>query len=146
MVFVIEDLDGGDIGPSRAPVVRAISVALVVAAAIGWAALQSPALRGPYATPDPLGGVTFTERASPNPAALHVQPVTVGLSPFACLQIQQVRTGYGFVGDHAVTLVRVFPTPPPDAQTFTVATSSGPVLMWRTCQPEVTLPVWRVAP
>jgi hypothetical protein len=52
-VFVIEDLDGGDIGPSRAPIVRAVSVVLMLATAIGWAVLQSPALRGPYATPDP---------------------------------------------------------------------------------------------
>jgi hypothetical protein len=145
---VIEDLDGGEGGASRASTVRAISVVVVIGAVIAWAALQSPALRGPYATPDPRAGLTRGASAPTlEPAAIQVRvPVTSGISPFACLQIQQVRTGYGFVGDHAVTLVRVFPTAPPDAQTFTVVTSSGPVLMWRTCQPEITSPMWRFAP
>jgi hypothetical protein len=142
---VIEDLDGGDVGPSRAPVVRAISAVLVLAAVVGWAALQRPALRGPYATPDPRGGVSFVERASPNPAVLQYRQPVTQFSPASCMQVQQLRTSYGSVGDHPVTLVRPFPVPPPDAQTVTVITSSGPLLMWRTCLPETTTPVWRFA-
>jgi hypothetical protein len=61
-IQVIEDLDGGDPGPGRAPVVRAISVALVFAALVGYAALSSPALRGPYATPDPLTALAAPAR------------------------------------------------------------------------------------
>jgi len=64
---VIEDLDGGDVGPSRAGVVRAISVVLAVGALLGWAALSSPALRGPYATPDPLTALTAPARYTPVP-------------------------------------------------------------------------------
>jgi hypothetical protein len=146
---VIEDLDGGDSGPSRASTVRAISVVLVVAAVIGWAALQSPALRGPYATPDPRAGLTLGASVprAPEPAAMQVRiPVTSGISPLACLQIQQTRTGYGFVGDHPVTLTRVFPTPPPGVETRTVVTVSGTTLMWLTCQPELSTPAWRFAP
>jgi hypothetical protein len=143
---VVEDLDGGDTGPSRALILRATSIVLVLATAIGWAALQSPALRGPYARPDPAGGVTFAERASTERSVLeNWQPVTVS-SPVSCTQIQQLRTGYGIVGDHAVTLVRPFPVPPPDVQTQTVITSSGPLLMWRTCHPETTTALWRFAP
>ncbi len=143
---MIEDLDGGDGGPSRTSTVRAISVVLALAAVIGWAALQSPALRGPYATPDPRLGLTLGTSLPSEPAAIHVVPVTTGISPFACFQIQQIRTGYGFVGDHPVTLTRVFPTPPPGVETRTVVTGSGTTLMWRTCQPELPTPAWRLAP
>ena len=143
---MIEDLDGAAAGPSRVAVVRVISVVVVLVAIIGWAALQSPALRGPYATPDPRGGVTFTKPALSSPSVLeNWQPVTVA-SPVSCMQIQQLRTSYGFVGDQPVTLVRPFPVPPPDVQTFTLITSSGPLLWWHTCQPETTTPLWPFDP
>jgi len=135
---VIEDLDGGDVGPSRAPFIRAISLALVVSAAIGWAALQQPALRGPYATPDPSGGVAFTERASSSPAPKlfviqYLQSGTAA-STFSCLvgQSQQSRTGYGFVGGRSVTLIREL-----DVNVW-AATSA--------CQPESAAPEWQFAP
>ncbi len=70
---MIHDLDGGDPGPSRAGAVRAISVVLAVGALLGWAALSSPALRGPYATPDPL-----TALAAPAAAARYTpEPITL---------------------------------------------------------------------
>jgi hypothetical protein len=134
---VIEDLDGGDIGPSRAPIVRAISVALVVAAAIGWAALQQPALRGPYATPDPSGGVVFSPRPSDatltfldGAAIQRAIPLPGAVAPDGCLRIQQIRPQQA---------------PPPGAVTITVVTSSGPVLAWNACSPPA-LPIWRLAP
>ena len=133
---MIEDLEGGDIGPSRAPFIRAISVALVVAAVVGWAALQQPALRGPYATPDPAGGVTFTERASPSPTpklyVLQFLQPGAATATFSCFvgQSQQSRTGYGFAGGHSVTLIREL-----DVNLW-AATSA--------CQPETT-PMWRFA-
>ena len=70
---MIEDLDGGDHGPSRAALVRGVSVALMFATLLGWAALSSPALRGPYATPDPLNAL-----AAPAAAARYTpEPITL---------------------------------------------------------------------
>jgi hypothetical protein len=77
---VIEDLDGGDHGPSRAALVRGVSVALAFAALLGWAALSSPALRGPYATPDPLTALAapaVTARYTPEPIKLINPAVSV---------------------------------------------------------------------
>ena len=128
---------------------RVVSVILVLAALIGWAMLQSPALRGPYATPDPSGGVTFSQRTPITPAPAVVQlavPVNSATSPFACMQIQQTRTGYGFVGDRPVTLTVVFPSPPPGVETFTVIWGNGPAIAWRTCLPESPTPTWRLTP
>jgi hypothetical protein len=151
---VIEDLDGGDSGPSRAPLVRGISVALMLGTVIGWVALQSPVLRGPYATPDPRGGVVFSPRPSAqapsmtilDAAALQLSiPITTTLSPDGCFRIQQVRTAVAFVGDHPVTLTRALNSPPPGAAPYTVVTFNGPALMWRTCAPDA-VPAWRFAP
>ena len=50
---MIEDLDGAEGGPSRRAHTRIVSVALVVATLVGWAAASSPILQGPFATPDP---------------------------------------------------------------------------------------------
>jgi len=83
---VIEDLDGGDAGPSRAGLVRAVSVVLAFSAVLGWAALSSPALRGPFATPDPaaLAAPAAAARYAPEPVSL-IDPaarvVQVGCAP-----------------------------------------------------------------
>ena len=133
---MIEDLDGGESGASRAPIVRAISVVLVLATAIGWAALQSPALRGPYATPDPRGGVVFSPRPPTmtflvTDAAIQVAiPIAGAVSPDGCLRIQQIRPQQ---------------TPPPGAVAIMVVTNAGPLLVWNACSPH-SVPVWRFAP
>ena len=141
---MIEDIDGLDTGPSRAPLVRAVSVVLVFAAIVGWAVVQSPELRGPYATADPRPNVAI-EPISVGPAAISVRPGLVSTIP-ACFAMQQVRTGYGFVAGHSVTLVRVVTTPPPEADTFTAVTPAGVTLMWDRCRPDTTHPDWDVAP
>ena len=147
---MIEDLDGAVTGPSRAPFVWVVSVVLVLAVIIGWAALQSPALRGPYATPDPRRAV-LSPRPDPavaiavDPAALRLTPASA-VSSFGCFQIQQIRTATAFVGDHPVTIERALTSPPPGVETSTVITVSGPRLMWSTCLPDSRLPSWRLAP
>ena len=77
---MIEDLDGGDHGPSRTALVRGVSVALAFATLLGWAALSSPALRGPYATPDPLNALAApvaAARYTPEPTTLMNPAVSV---------------------------------------------------------------------
>ena len=64
---MIEDLDGGDHGPSRGGRVRGISVALSFGALLGWAAISTSALHGPHATPDPLTALAAPARYTPAP-------------------------------------------------------------------------------
>ena len=106
MDLVIEDLDEGA-GASRGPMlVRVISVALVVVAVIGWAALQLPALRGPYATPDPSGGVNFKARFTPAPFA-SVEPAAVAApGGLGCVVPGSVSISYVFVGGQLVTVTK----------------------------------------
>ena len=76
---MIEDLDGGDRSPRRGRAVTAISVALALGALAAYAAISSTVFRGPYATPDPRGGIdlnavgrmryTPTSLSSADPAA-----------------------------------------------------------------------------
>ena len=134
---MIEDLDGGDAGPSRAPFIRAISVGLLVATAIGWATLQQPSLRGPYATPDPRGGVVFSPRPSSTTISFldpdviqRAIPIAGAVSPDGCLRIQQIRPQQN---------------PPRDAVAIMVVTNAGPTVVWNVCAAPA-LPVWHLAP
>jgi hypothetical protein len=108
---VIRDLDGGDPSPSRAGVMRAISVVLAFGAIIGWAALSSPVLlRGPYATPDPAGGVSFAKLDRPRftPAPFVSVEPAAALAPggVGCIAPGAVSTTQVFVGGQLVTVSR----------------------------------------
>jgi hypothetical protein len=105
---VIEDLDHGDPGPSRAGAVRAISVVLALGALIGYAALTSPTLRGPYATPDPGAGVSFTKldvpRYTPEPLTLINSPVSAIWIACAPRGFVYTTTGSVFVNGQPVSV------------------------------------------
>jgi hypothetical protein len=64
---VIEDLDGPDRAPDRRRHVLVISVLLLLGVVAGYAAVSSPELRGPYATPRPLPSVVNAPRSTPAP-------------------------------------------------------------------------------
>jgi len=146
---VIEDLDGGDPGPGRAAFVRAISVGLAFASLLGYAALSSTALRGPYATPDPARAAAAIARHTPEPAAGILGDFAISVTPATamdCYQVQRVYTTNVFAAGHPVTIVRVVGSPPPGVETIPVVTLTGPSLMWRTCAPDAPTPIWWIAP
>jgi hypothetical protein len=112
IVVVIQDLDGGDPGPSRVGLVRTISVALAFGAIIGWAALSSPVLlRGPYATPDPAANAAAlladaAPRYTPMPF-VSIEPASVFGGPGAgCVVPGGLTTTYVFVNGALVTVVK----------------------------------------
>ena len=112
---MIEDIDGGDIGPSRAPIVRAISVVLAFSAIIGWAAVSSTAFRGPFATPHPSANAAAVlanaaPRYTPMPF-VSIEPAAIAGGPGAgCVIPGGLTTTYVFVNGGPVTIVRPAPT------------------------------------
>jgi hypothetical protein len=132
---VIEDFDGPDPTPNHRRHMLVASLLLIASVIVGYAAVSSPELRGPFATPHPSSRPVVNERASAslNPVVLYVRPMTAA-SLASCMigQNQQSRTGYGFVGGRSVTLVREL--------NVNVWLSGG------SCQPEVMSPAWPFAP
>jgi len=112
---VIEDLDGGDVGPTRAPIVRAISVALAFGALIGWAAVSSTVFRGPFATPHPSANAAAVladaaPRHTPMPV-VSIEPASVsGGIGAGCVIPGGLTTTYVFVNGALVTVTKPAPT------------------------------------
>jgi hypothetical protein len=104
----IIDLDGGDAAPSRRTSMLIVSVVLVGAAVLGYAAVSSPALRGPYATPYPTA-VVVPARYTPAPF-VSIQPGSVSApgGP-GCVGPGSVSTTQVFVGGQLVTVTRPQP-------------------------------------
>lgn len=75
---MIKDLDGPDPAPNRRGHVLVISLLLLVGVVAGYAAVSSPELRGPYATPRP--SVVNAPRITPAPVA-SLEPAAISV-PF----------------------------------------------------------------
>jgi hypothetical protein len=99
------DLDGGDSAPSRAGLVRGISIALVVGTVLGWAAISSTALRGPFATPHPSVALAPIARFTPAPFATVVAGAVGAQVPGGCM-MSGIYTATVFVGGQTVTISR----------------------------------------
>ena len=112
---MIEDLDGGDVGPKRAPIVRALSVVLALSALIGWAAVSSIVFRGPFATPHPSANAAAVladaaPRYTPMPF-VSIQPASVAGGPGSgCVIPGGLTTTYVFVNGALVTVTKPAPT------------------------------------
>ncbi|OLC55369.1 MAG: hypothetical protein AUH85_09460 [Chloroflexi bacterium 13_1_40CM_4_68_4] len=112
---MIHDLDDGDLSPSRAEFVRAISVVLAFSALIGWAAVSSTVFRGPFATPHPSANAVAVladahPRYTPTPF-VSIEPASVAGGPGAgCVIPGGLTTTYVFVNGGPVTVVRPAPT------------------------------------
>ena len=102
---MIEDLDGGAGGPRHVAVIRVVSVILVLGALIGWAALQSPALRGPY-TPDPRAGASLKVRFTPAPFVSAEPAAALAPGGLGCVVPGSVSVSYVFVGGQLVTVTK----------------------------------------
>lgn len=103
---MIEDLDGGARGPSRRGHVLVLSVLLAVGCVIGWAAANSTAFQGPFATPAPSAPAL---RYTPVPAPARIDPA-VGPFPFVysngCFTAGTTTSQVVFVGGQIVTVTR----------------------------------------
>jgi hypothetical protein len=129
----IIDLDGGDAAPSRRTSMLIVSVVLVGAAVLGYAAVSSPALRGPYATPYPTA-VVVPVRFTPAPF-VSIQPASVGApGGLGCVVPGSVSTTQVFVGGQLVTVTRPQP----------LSVSAVCQVFYRDLQ-RVTLPLDRIA-
>jgi len=107
---MIEDLDGAEGGPSRRAHTRIVSVALVVATLVGWAAASSPILQGPFATPDPnpLAVAVLTPK---EPTV--VEHLTVSRSDaIFCSPITQVAMPQSFDASRPLSPERTAPSVP----------------------------------
>jgi len=138
---VIEDLDGGDVGPRRALIVRAISVVLAFSAIIGWAAVSSTAFRGPFATPHPSANAAAVlanaaPRYTPMPF-VSIEPASVAGGPGAgCVVPGGLTTTYVFVNGAPVTVVRPAPT----------SASTSCAMLYLSSQRTLGVPLDRVLP
>ena len=97
---MIEDFDGPDPAPSRRGYVFVISVLLLAGVVAGYAAVSSPDLRGPYATPRP--SVVNAPRFTPAPVA-SLEPAAISV-PFVprCVAPDSVRVMTVVVGTLSV--------------------------------------------
>jgi len=108
---VINDLEGGDPGPSRAGFVRAASIVLAFSALIGWAAVSSTVFRGPFATPHPAANAAALladagPRHTPMPF-VRIEPASVsGPGGLGCVVPGSITTSYVFVGGQLVTVMK----------------------------------------
>jgi hypothetical protein len=104
----IIDLDGGDGAPSHRTSMLVVSIVLVGAAVLGYAAVSSPALRGPFATPYPTA-VVIAARYTPAPF-VSIQPASIGApGGLGCVGPGSVSTSQVFVGGQLVTVTRPQP-------------------------------------
>ena len=81
---MIQDFDGPDPAPNRRGRVLVISVLLLVGVVAGYAAVSSPELRGPFATPRPLPSVVHAPVFTPALAG-SIEPASIQRSSVACV-------------------------------------------------------------
>jgi hypothetical protein len=113
---VIQDFDGPEPAPSRRGHTLVISFLLLLGVVAGYAAVSSPELRGPYATPRPLPSVVSAPRFTPAPAG-SVEPAsltTLGFS-FVCVVPGSAQLTWIFVNGQNVTVTS------PTGQNMTVS-------------------------
>lgn len=138
---MIEDFDGPDPAPSRRGHRLAILALLLIGVVAGYAAVSSPELRGPYATPRP--SVVNAPLLVPAQAA-RTEPLsnTTFGSSVACLMPDSAPPTWIFVGGPAVTVTS------PSGQNVTVSVRSSasttcPALIWG--QPPNWIPYERIS-
>ena len=103
---MIEDLEEGAAAPSRRAHVVVAFFLLVVVCVVGWAAVSSQVFRGPYATPDPSGGVTFSVRFTPAPFTVPQPAAVSGPGGLGCVVPGGTSVSYIFVNGELVTVTR----------------------------------------
>jgi hypothetical protein len=136
---VIEDFDGPEPAPSRRGHVLAISVLLLVGVVAGYAAISSPELRGPYATPRPLPSLVHAPVFTPAPVG-DIAPASVYIQSADCLGPAVSRPTTVVVSGQRVSTILNGQT----VTTILAAVASAPcAVSWG--QPPSPLPYDRVA-
>ena len=89
----------------------AVSLLLLVGVVAGYAAVSSPELRGPYATPRPLPSVVNAPRFTPMPVG-SIEPASIGGGPYypGCVVPGAVWASTVFVNGHSVIVTTVAST------------------------------------
>jgi hypothetical protein len=98
---VIEDLDGPEPAPNRRGHVLVISLLLLIGVVAGYAAVSSPELRGPYATPRPSPAVLHAV-FTPAPAS-SIEPAAFSRPAAACSAPLSVWVATTVVNGQAVS-------------------------------------------
>ena len=136
---MIQDFDGSDPAPSPRGHVLAISVLLLLGVVAGYAAVSSPELRGPYATPRPLPSIVHAPVLTPAPVG-DIAPASSYIQSADCVGPAVVRPTTGLVNGQRVTTIL-------NGQTVTTifsGTSGNPCAVWWG-QPPNPIPYDRVA-
>ena len=154
---MIEDFDGPDPPPSHRGHIFAVSVLLMVGVVVGYGAVSSPELRGPFATPRPSAAfdlpTTSAQVFIQAPPTLYIT-TDVPAGAADCLRIVLPHETNVFVAGRPITVVRPVPDPPPGVETGVVIGPNGATgVMWNTCddrviwgQPPSPMPYYRVSP
>ena len=119
---MIQDVDGPEPAPDRRGRVLVISVLLLVGVVAGYAAVSSPELRGPFATPRPLASVVHAPVFTPAPIG-STKPASLQRTSIACVvpgsaQLTTILTTTVFVNGQTVTT------------TILPGASSNPCAVW----------------
>jgi len=136
---VIEDFDGPDAAPSRRGHMLVLSLLLLGGVIAGYAAVSSPELRGPYATPRP--SVVNAPRLRPAPVASpEPWPTTTLGSSVACASPASVPWAWILVDGPGVIV-----TSPSQNVTVSVrpSVSNACIVIWG--QPPSPIPYDRIA-
>jgi hypothetical protein len=102
---VIQDFDGPDPTPNRRGHLLVISILLIAGVLAGYAAVSSPELRGPYATPRPSVAVVAAVRFTPAPF-VRAEPAAAVAPSSGCILPGSVFTATVFVGGQLVPISR----------------------------------------
>lgn len=136
---VIEDIDGPDPAPNRRGHMVVVSVLLILGVLAGYAAVSSPELRGPFATPRPSAAVapspvpvTPISEAIPARSMILDEAQGVWFSAQCFTVAQRLETSV-LVDGRPVTIGRPVPEPPPGVTTWVAIVRTGPALLWNAC-------------
>ena len=137
---MIEDFDGPDPAPSRRGHVLVLSLLLLGGVIAGYAAVSSPELRGPYATPRP--SVVNEPRLRPVPlASLEPSSISTFGSSVACVTSGSAPPAWILVDGPGVIVTS------PSGQNVTVSVrpsaSNACIVIWG--QPPSPIPYDRIA-
>jgi hypothetical protein len=117
-----------------------VSLLLLGGVIAGYAAVSSPELRGPYATPRPgVVGPQATPAADGFRATL-VPSVQFAIPVADCYRIALPHQSTFFVSGRTVTLLRPAADPPQGIETIIAVTANGTGVMWNAC----AKPLWPV--